>query len=124
MVTVAVIGILATIAVPSFLNFQCRARISEARAVLKGAYVGNLSYFGEYELFTDQINSLGVDLTGAMGNTGTGMYYKFEITLPSTLTFEANGKALHPRWGEFNLGYYGPQRPENGMMKTLVPPCQ
>jgi Tfp pilus assembly protein PilE len=124
MVLVAVIVILATIAVPNFLSFQCRARISEARAVLKGAYVGNLSYFGEHELFTDQISDLGLDLTGAMGSTGTGKYYKFEITLPTPLTFEGNAKALNPRWGEFRLGYYGPQQLTNGMLTIVAPPCQ
>ena len=48
MIVVAIIGILASLAIPNFLKFQARARQSEAKANLKGIYTATQSYFVEY----------------------------------------------------------------------------
>ena len=45
MITVAIIGVLAAIAIPNFLSYQARARQSEARAVLSGLFVQEQGYF-------------------------------------------------------------------------------
>ncbi len=51
MIVVAIIGILASIAVPNFLKFQARARTSEAKANLKGFFTSAKSYFAERATF-------------------------------------------------------------------------
>ena len=51
MIVVAIIGILASIAVPNFMKFQARARQSEAKANLKGIFTSTKSYFAEYGTF-------------------------------------------------------------------------
>ena len=47
MIVVAIIGILASIAIPNFLKFQAKARQSEARANLGSVAVAEISYFAE-----------------------------------------------------------------------------
>lgn len=47
MIVVAIIGILAAIAIPNFLQYQARARQSEARTNLGGLFVSETAYLGE-----------------------------------------------------------------------------
>jgi type IV pilus assembly protein PilA len=47
MIVVAIIGILAAIAIPNFLKFQAKSKMSEAKTNLGAIYTGQLSFFGE-----------------------------------------------------------------------------
>lgn len=47
MIVVAIIGILAAIAIPNFVKFQCRSKQSEAKNNLKALYVAEESYRAE-----------------------------------------------------------------------------
>jgi type IV pilus assembly protein PilA len=47
MITVAIIGILAAVALPSFLQYQARARQSEAKISLGAIYLLEVTYFVE-----------------------------------------------------------------------------
>ena len=51
MIVVAIIGILASIAVPNFMKFQARARQSEAKANLKAIFEIVKAYWGEAGTF-------------------------------------------------------------------------
>jgi type IV pilus assembly protein PilA len=64
MIVVAIIGILAAIAIPNFLNYQCKARQSEARSNL-GA-IANLqeAYWAEETTYTGLTDALGFQTTG------------------------------------------------------------
>jgi len=46
MIVVAIVGILASIAIPDFMKFTGKAKQSEAKANLGGIYIAQLSYFG------------------------------------------------------------------------------
>jgi len=63
MIVVAIIGILAMIAIPNFIKFQCRAKQSEAKANLQTYRVAQLSYFAEYDEFGD-VATIGFDPDG------------------------------------------------------------
>lgn len=52
MIVVAIIGILASIAVPNFMKFQARAKQSEAKANLAGFFTSMKSYFAEHSTYT------------------------------------------------------------------------
>src|SRR5436309_14111532 len=47
MIVVAIIGILAAIAMPNFLQYQARARQSEARTNLGGTFVSETAFLGD-----------------------------------------------------------------------------
>jgi len=53
MIVVAIIGILAAIAIPNFLKFQAKSKMSEAKTNLGAIYTGQLSYFGEQNKYSD-----------------------------------------------------------------------
>ena len=53
MIVVAIIGILASIAIPNFINMQTRARRAEAFSNLKGIAVSQLAYYELYDELVD-----------------------------------------------------------------------
>jgi type IV pilus assembly protein PilA len=52
MVVVAIIGILATIAVPNFQKFQARSKQTNAKAELSSIYSAQKSFFAEYSTYS------------------------------------------------------------------------
>ncbi|MBI5494095.1 MAG: prepilin-type N-terminal cleavage/methylation domain-containing protein [Deltaproteobacteria bacterium] len=79
MIVVAIIGILAAIAIPNFLKFQCKAKQTEAKTGLKAVYTTQLAYNGEFGSYLnlDQLTSFGGLDTKTVGNT---KYYNYTIT--------------------------------------------
>ncbi len=49
MIVVAIIGILAMIAIPNFIKFQCRAKQSEAKSNLKALFQAQKSFMSEHD---------------------------------------------------------------------------
>ena len=69
MVTVAIIGILGSIAIPNFQNFTYRARQSEAKVALSTLYTGEQGYFAANGTFSMCIFKAGmISGTGGTGN--------------------------------------------------------
>ncbi len=127
MIVVAIIGILAAIAIPNFLKFQCKAKTSEAREMLKGVYTANVAYQGETDYFTNDMYLFGLDLGSvtAGSTSGSGKYYQFAIaTTPTTSSFTATATTLATsNIGAFNINYYGINQTGNGMVNTQISPC-
>jgi type IV pilus assembly protein PilA len=59
MLVVAIIGILAAIAVPNFLSYQCKVKQSEAKNVLGHIRIRQEAYFVEKNTYADDIAHLG-----------------------------------------------------------------
>lgn len=59
MIVVAIIGILATIAVPNFTKFQNRAKQAEARANLSAIYSAHKAFFAEWNQYHGVMADIG-----------------------------------------------------------------
>lgn len=64
MIVVAIIGILATIAVPNFTRFQAKAKQSEAKGYLSAIYTAEKSHLAEWDRYVGYVTSLGFQLEG------------------------------------------------------------
>jgi len=91
MMVTGIIGILASIVIPTFMQYQARARTSEAKATLGAIFTGEVVYFTE----TVRYGSLGeirYVLTGTnrytyrTGAAGAGGGGNANVTTPGVLT--------------------------------------
>jgi type IV pilus assembly protein PilA len=89
MIVVAIIGILAAIAIPNFVKFQCRAKQSEAKTNLKALMTALMTYHSEYD------STPPIPLTGASG------------VVPNEAGFEPKGQKIR-----YNYVYPFPPAPQ------------
>lgn len=73
MIVVGIIGILAAIAVPNFLKFVAKTKRSEAKYNLEAIYKCEISWFGEYNAFSNSFNTI------RWRPEGTIYYYTFSV---------------------------------------------
>jgi type IV pilus assembly protein PilA len=66
MVVVAIIGILATMAVPQINKFMAKARQAEAKTSLSSIYTANKAFFAEYQGFTSSLRAMGYQPEGEL----------------------------------------------------------
>src|SRR5579859_2204076 len=55
---VMVIGILAAIAIPNFIMFQCKAKQSEAKTNLSGIFTAEKAFYGEHGFYTSDLKAV------------------------------------------------------------------
>ncbi|MBI5577181.1 MAG: prepilin-type N-terminal cleavage/methylation domain-containing protein [Deltaproteobacteria bacterium] len=58
MIIVAIIGIIVTLAITTYMNFIVKSRRSEVRYNLEGIYKAELSWYGEYNYFSDSFSTI------------------------------------------------------------------
>ena len=92
MIVVAIIGILASIAIPAYTRMTCRAKQSEAKSALKAVVVAEEAYRGEYDIY---LSGLEADLI-IMGMIQAGDKSRYDVTVPNATatTFRATAVAL------------------------------
>jgi type IV pilus assembly protein PilA len=84
MIVVVIIGILSTIAVPQYQNFQMKAKQSEAKANLGGLYTTEKTFLAEWNQFYADFRALGFDLGGTLN---------YDVGFSAS---HQNGPATHP----------------------------
>lgn len=71
MVVIAIIGVLATIAIPKYNVFIAKSRTSEAESNLAGIYSFNKNFFTEYNGYASDLKCMGFHFEGKVRyNTG------------------------------------------------------
>jgi prepilin-type N-terminal cleavage/methylation domain-containing protein len=105
LIVVAIILIIATIAIPSFLRSRQSANETSAVASLKLITVAQNAYSTQGQIFAPSMSALVAD--GLIDNrlTGTVGGYDFAITLgPGGLTYDATATAISSTSGRYD--YY------------------
>ncbi len=64
MIVVAIIGILASIAIPNFIKFQAMAKQSEAKTNLRAAFTAEKSYYAEKDVYSTEFSTIGFQVEG------------------------------------------------------------
>jgi len=78
MVVVALIGILASVAVPNYKKYSAKSRTAEAKLILSSAYTAETGAFNNYASYVTCLSSIGFDvgdassLYYAVGFSGSG----------------------------------------------------
>lgn len=67
MIVVAIIGILATIAIPNFQRFQAKARQAEARNNLAAYYSANKATYSQWNMYIGNFVAIGFRPEGRLG---------------------------------------------------------
>jgi len=101
MITVAILGVLAAVAIPAYSNYLNRAKQTDAIIGLKAAQMAQEQYFSENNEYSDKIDLLPGFADGDTNN----VFLKGEYTLSATATtgppaFEvvATSSTLTDRW--------------------------
>ncbi len=104
MIVVAIIGILAAIAVPSFQRFQAKARQSEAKTLLSGLYTAEKTYKMEWGTYFGDFRNIGFDPNGNLrfrvGFSAAGV--------ANVIGYQGPGVAASGAAVQFNTSVYCP----------------
>jgi prepilin-type N-terminal cleavage/methylation domain-containing protein len=84
MITVIIVGVLAALAIPRFMNTSIKAKQAEAQGILKQIYTLENGYFQEHAVYTNDLNVLGVELLG------NNRYSYSVVVTPTTFLATAN----------------------------------
>lgn len=85
MIVVAIIGILASIAIPNFLKFQAKAKQAEAKANLGSLFTAMIAYYAEYTTYPGDIGAVGLIGWEPQFGTKYGYYVGSDVLLPQDL---------------------------------------
>ena len=91
MIVVAIIAVLAAIALPNFLRFQCRAMQSEAKTNLGGIRVCQEAYFAQHKKYGNNFAGIGFVPKGSVkySYTTTGNTEGFTATATGQIGYVA-----------------------------------
>lgn len=90
MVVVAIIGLLASVAIPNFMKFQARSRTTEAKLQLAGAYTAEAAFYSNYSIYHICLNYMGYDPSEFRNSR----YYSIGFTTPAAIDPTAYGGAV------------------------------
>lgn len=100
MVVIVIIGILALIAIPRFRSVTTRAKMTEAKSMLRQVHVLQEAYYYEYDKYAADLGSIGFEQVRLISEGGTARYEirvesagaaEYTATATSTVDFDKDG---------------------------------
>lgn len=92
MIVVAIVGILAAIAIPNYLNYQAKSQQAEVRTGLDAIYTGLMVYYGAVDTGYAGATMASIDFT-----TSGNARYSYSLSNLTTATFLATGRGISGR---------------------------
>ena len=103
MIVVVIIGILAALAIPRFMEATGKAKKSEAKSVLKQIYVLERAYYQENDVYIAFALGVACPAIGFELPSGTPRYqYMCVVTAPPGATFTATATEIADADGDGN----------------------
>jgi len=93
LVVIVIIGILAALAIPKFMNVTTKAKTTEAKLMLRQIYNLQLSYFLENDVYTKDLNAIGFQQETLKNDGGTARY-KINVSDASASQFTCTATAV------------------------------
>jgi prepilin-type N-terminal cleavage/methylation domain-containing protein len=94
MVVIVIVGILAAVAIPKFLDASQKAKASEFPTELTAVYTGEIAYYAERGTYATAINFL--KDSGYVDVPGSTRWFKYSIPVGSGTAFVAEAKVNTP----------------------------
>jgi type IV pilus assembly protein PilA len=97
MVVVAIVGLLAALAVPNYVKFQCRAKQSEVKNNLKAIFTAEQTFRSEFDSYK-LVPAIGATASGTneigFSPKGGRIRYTYQVTTADSVSFDAEGSAV------------------------------
>jgi len=107
MIVVAIIGILAAIAIPNFMNYQCKAKQSEAKSNLGTIRTTQEAYYAENNHYTAVLSAAGFKPVGKALYDYSAATGSDAFTASAIANTNAGSKHSGDAWTIDNLGALG-----------------
>lgn len=118
MIVVVIIGILALVAIPKFMGVTTRAKMVEAKTMLKQVYTLQQAYYYEHDAYGATPAAIGFEQSTLVTEGGTGRY-RIEIEEATATSFVALATSVvdFDKDGTMNVWQVGP----DGEISERVP---
>jgi type IV pilus assembly protein PilE len=118
MVVIVIIGILALIAIPRFLTVTTRAKMTEAKNMLRQVHVLQEAYYYEYDRYASDLAAIGFEQVLLVTEDGTARYV-IAVESASDAAYVATATSIvdFDKDGTFNEWVVG----ESGVVSQRVP---
>ena len=93
LVVIVIIGVLASLAIPKFMSVITKAKMTEAKLMLRQIYDLQESYYLENDFYTENFAAIGFEPRKLVTDGGQARY-KMAITEASATTFMAKATAV------------------------------
>jgi len=118
LVVIVIIGILAALTIPRFLNVTTSAKMTEAKLMLKQVYNLERSYYLENDAYSSDLEAIGFEAE-KLKSAGGNARYKIAITKATEVEFLATATSAvdFDKDGAFNVWSVD----QNGELKQVAP---
>ncbi len=118
LVVIVIIGILASLALPKFLNVITKAKSTEAKLMLKQVYQLQDTYYMENDVYAADLSAMGFS-QDALKTDGGSARYRIELEEVSAMGFLAKATAVvdFDKDGVFNVWSIN----QDGTLKEEIP---
>lgn len=108
LIVVAIIGVLATIGIPTFKKMIQKSKKSEAKVALGALYNAEAAFFAEYNTYGNRVEKIGFELEGSVGDRFYDVGFPDAACLNQATSEPSIGTALARLTSKFPAYYAGP----------------